>query len=87
MTIRPLVELLAVKKKKESKASINEEIHTQVSRFCLLFSHSFIDGNTQILSLYRINQWSPTFFRPWTGKCQTPTTLYKAEVDVPFFLN
>ncbi|XP_072226800.1 Na(+)/H(+) exchanger beta-like [Leuresthes tenuis] len=29
MTIRPLVELLAVKKKKESKGSINEEIHTQ----------------------------------------------------------
>lgn len=30
MTIRPLVELLAVKKKKDSKGSINEEIHTQV---------------------------------------------------------
>ena len=30
MTIRPLVELLAVKKKKETKESINEEIHTQV---------------------------------------------------------
>lgn len=30
MTIRPLVELLAVKKKKENKGSINEEIHTQV---------------------------------------------------------
>uniref|UniRef100_A0AAY4BUR8 Sodium/hydrogen exchanger n=1 Tax=Denticeps clupeoides TaxID=299321 RepID=A0AAY4BUR8_9TELE len=29
MTIRPLVELLAVKKKKETKHSINEEIHTQ----------------------------------------------------------
>ncbi|XP_068431610.1 Na(+)/H(+) exchanger beta-like [Clinocottus analis] len=29
MTIRPLVELLAVKKKNESKGSINEEIHTQ----------------------------------------------------------
>ncbi|KAM9339819.1 sodium/hydrogen exchanger 1b [Symphorus nematophorus] len=29
MTIRPLVELLAVKKKKENKGSINEEIHTQ----------------------------------------------------------
>ncbi|XP_078146375.1 sodium/hydrogen exchanger 1b isoform X2 [Centroberyx gerrardi] len=29
MTIRPLVDLLAVKKKKESKRSINEEIHTQ----------------------------------------------------------
>ncbi|KAE8282265.1 Na(+)/H(+) exchanger beta Beta-NHE Na(+)/H(+) antiporter [Larimichthys crocea] len=29
MTIRPLVELLAVKRKKENKGSINEEIHTQ----------------------------------------------------------
>uniref|UniRef100_A0A6Q2XW20 Sodium/hydrogen exchanger n=1 Tax=Esox lucius TaxID=8010 RepID=A0A6Q2XW20_ESOLU len=29
MTIRPLVELLAVKRKKESKRSINEEIHTE----------------------------------------------------------
>ncbi|XP_056153863.1 Na(+)/H(+) exchanger beta-like [Lampris incognitus] len=29
MTIRPLVDLLEVKKKKESKRSINEEIHTQ----------------------------------------------------------
>uniref|UniRef100_H2LU87 Sodium/hydrogen exchanger n=1 Tax=Oryzias latipes TaxID=8090 RepID=H2LU87_ORYLA len=68
MTIRPLVELLAVKKKKESKASINEEIHTQVSRFCLLFSHSFIDGNTQILSLYRINQWLNRFNRTYVKK-------------------
>lgn len=30
MTIRPLVELLAVKRKDETKRSINEEIHTQV---------------------------------------------------------
>ena len=30
MTIRPLVDLLAVKKKQETKRSINEEIHTQV---------------------------------------------------------
>ncbi|XP_030605448.1 sodium/hydrogen exchanger 1-like [Archocentrus centrarchus] len=29
MTIKPLVELLAVKKKQEAKRSINEEIHTQ----------------------------------------------------------
>jgi hypothetical protein len=31
MTIKPLVELLAVKKKQEAKRSINEEIHTQVT--------------------------------------------------------
>lgn len=30
MTIKPLVELLAVKKKQEAKRSINEEIHIQV---------------------------------------------------------
>ncbi|XP_048848751.1 Na(+)/H(+) exchanger beta-like isoform X3 [Brienomyrus brachyistius] len=30
MTIRPLVDLLAVKRKQDSKHSINEEIHTQV---------------------------------------------------------
>ncbi|XP_010777522.1 Na(+)/H(+) exchanger beta-like [Notothenia coriiceps] len=30
MTIQPLVELLAVKKKQEAKRTINEEIHTQV---------------------------------------------------------
>lgn len=34
MTIRPLVDLLAVKKKQETKRSINEEIHTQVTRCC-----------------------------------------------------
>lgn len=33
MTIRPLVELLAVKKKQETKRSINEEIHTQVTQW------------------------------------------------------
>lgn len=33
MTIKPLVELLAVKKKQEAKRSINEEIHTQVRPF------------------------------------------------------
>lgn len=36
MTIRPLVELLAVKRKKETRRSINEEIHTQV-RLSLVF--------------------------------------------------
>lgn len=34
MTIRPLVDLLAVKKKQETKRSINEEIHTQVGPDC-----------------------------------------------------
>lgn len=33
MTIKPLVELLAVKKKQEAKRTINEEIHTQVRPF------------------------------------------------------
>lgn len=35
MTIKPLVELLAVKKKQEAKRSINEEIHTQVPVFII----------------------------------------------------
>lgn len=37
MTIRPLVELLAVKRKKEGKESINEEIHTQVINHISVF--------------------------------------------------
>lgn len=37
MTIRPLVDLLAVKKKKENKGSINEEIHTQVPQKQLFY--------------------------------------------------
>lgn len=36
MTIKPLVELLAVKKKQEAKRSINEEIHIQVLPHVLL---------------------------------------------------
>lgn len=47
MTIRPLVELLAVKKKKENKESINEEIHTQV-RLIVLFQ------SLKVLFLQRI---------------------------------
>lgn len=39
MTIRPLVDLLAVKKKQETKRSINEEIHTQVT-CCTQPSHT-----------------------------------------------
>lgn len=46
MTIRPLVELLAVKKKKENKGSINEEIHTQVRSIiiCFILSSSTSDS-------------------------------------------
>lgn len=42
MTIKPLVELLAVKKKQEAKRSINEEIHTQVqlSLLVLVIAHT-----------------------------------------------
>ncbi|XP_036433763.1 LOW QUALITY PROTEIN: Na(+)/H(+) exchanger beta-like [Colossoma macropomum] len=36
MTIRPLVDLLAVKKKKQTKSTINEEIHTQVLEHLLV---------------------------------------------------
>lgn len=40
MTIKPLVELLAVKKKQEAKRSINEEIHTQVKPSNISFHQS-----------------------------------------------
>lgn len=44
MTIRPLAELLAVKKKKENKGSINEEIHTQVRSTIHLFPNLTSNG-------------------------------------------
>uniref|UniRef100_A0A8C7YDQ1 Sodium/hydrogen exchanger n=1 Tax=Oryzias sinensis TaxID=183150 RepID=A0A8C7YDQ1_9TELE len=50
MTIRPLVELLAVKKKKESKASINEEIHTQ-------FLDHLLTGIEDICGHYGHHHW------------------------------
>ncbi|KAM4725192.1 sodium/hydrogen exchanger 1b isoform 2-T2 [Anableps anableps] len=50
MTIRPLVELLAVKKKEESKASINEEIHTQ-------FLDHLLTGIEEICGHYGHHHW------------------------------
>ncbi|XP_035476173.2 Na(+)/H(+) exchanger beta-like isoform X1 [Scophthalmus maximus] len=50
MTIRPLVELLAVKKKKESKRSINEEIHTQ-------FLDHLLTGIEDICGHYGHHHW------------------------------
>lgn len=50
MTIRPLVELLAVKKKKESKGSINEEIHTQ-------FLDHLLTGIEDICGHYGHHHW------------------------------
>uniref|UniRef100_A0A7N8WIA4 Sodium/hydrogen exchanger n=1 Tax=Mastacembelus armatus TaxID=205130 RepID=A0A7N8WIA4_9TELE len=50
MTIRPLVELLAVKKKKESKGSINEEIHTQ-------FMDHLLTGIEDICGHYGHHHW------------------------------
>lgn len=54
MTIRPLVELLAVKKKKENKGSINEEIHTQVRLALLLFDIKvlFLQSDTQVICFF-----------------------------------
>uniref|UniRef100_A0A8C6T5P0 Sodium/hydrogen exchanger n=1 Tax=Neogobius melanostomus TaxID=47308 RepID=A0A8C6T5P0_9GOBI len=50
MTIRPLVELLAVKKKKETKGSINEEIHTQ-------FLDHLLTGIEDICGHYGHHHW------------------------------
>lgn len=50
MTIRPLVELLAVKRKKESKGSINEEIHTQ-------FLDHLLTGIEEICGHYGHHHW------------------------------
>uniref|UniRef100_A0A3Q2CTG7 Sodium/hydrogen exchanger n=1 Tax=Cyprinodon variegatus TaxID=28743 RepID=A0A3Q2CTG7_CYPVA len=56
MTIRPLVELLAVKKKKESKASINEEIHTQ-------FLDHLLTGIGDICGHYGHHHWKDKLLR------------------------
>ncbi|XP_072465599.1 sodium/hydrogen exchanger 1 [Notamacropus eugenii] len=50
MTIRPLVDLLAVKKKQESKRSINEEIHTQ-------FLDHLLTGIEDICGHYGHHHW------------------------------
>ncbi|XP_065326522.1 Na(+)/H(+) exchanger beta-like isoform X1 [Pelmatolapia mariae] len=65
MTIRPLVELLAVKKKKESKESINEEIHTQ-------FLDHLLTGIEDICGHYghhhwkdKLNRFNKTYVKRW----------------------
>lgn len=50
MTIRPLVELLAVKRKKASKGSINEEIHTQ-------FLDHLLTGIEDVCGHYGHHHW------------------------------
>ncbi|KAM8884790.1 sodium/hydrogen exchanger 1b isoform 1-T1 [Synchiropus picturatus] len=56
MTIRPLVELLAVKRRKESDESINEEIHTQ-------FLDHVVTGITNICGHYGHHHWKDKFDR------------------------
>ncbi|XP_047240346.1 Na(+)/H(+) exchanger beta-like [Girardinichthys multiradiatus] len=65
MTIRPLVELLAVKRKKESKGSINEEIHTQ-------FLDHLLTGIEDICGHYghhhwkdKLNRFNKTYVKKW----------------------
>ncbi|KAJ3608794.1 hypothetical protein NHX12_023324 [Muraenolepis orangiensis] len=65
MTIRPLVELLAVKKKKESKRSINEEIHTQ-------FLDHLLTGIEGVCGHYghhhwkdKLNRFNKTYVKRW----------------------
>ncbi|KAK2920811.1 Na(+)/H(+) exchanger beta-like isoform X1 [Channa argus] len=65
MTIRPLVELLAVKKKKETKGSINEEIHTQ-------FMDHLLTGIEDVCGHYghhhwkdKLNRFNKTYVKKW----------------------
>ncbi|XP_075051895.1 sodium/hydrogen exchanger 1 [Mixophyes fleayi] len=65
MTIQPLVELLAVKKKQESKRSINEEIHTQ-------FLDHLLTGIEDICGHYGHHHWKDKlnrFNKTYVKKC------------------
>ncbi|XP_051999655.1 sodium/hydrogen exchanger 1-like [Xyrauchen texanus] len=65
MTIRPLVDLLAVKKKQETKRSINEEIHTQ-------FLDHLLTGIEDVCGHYGQNHWKDKlnrFNKKYVKKC------------------
>ncbi|XP_059424535.1 sodium/hydrogen exchanger 1-like [Carassius carassius] len=65
MTIRPLVDLLAVKKKQETKRSINEEIHTQ-------FLDHLLTGIEGICGHYGHHHWKDKlnrFNKKYVKKC------------------
>ncbi|XP_067399401.1 sodium/hydrogen exchanger 1 isoform X1 [Emydura macquarii macquarii] len=65
MTIRPLVDLLAVKKKQETKRSINEEIHTQ-------FLDHLLTGIEDICGHYGHHHWKDKlnrFNKKYMKKC------------------
>uniref|UniRef100_UPI00398F7D6F sodium/hydrogen exchanger 1 n=1 Tax=Pristiophorus japonicus TaxID=55135 RepID=UPI00398F7D6F len=65
MTIRPLVELLAVKKKLDSKRSINEEIHTQ-------FLDHLLTGIEDVCGHYGHHHWKDKlnrFNKKYVKKC------------------
>lgn len=65
MTIRPLVELLAVKKRQETKRSINEEIHTQ-------FLDHLLTGIEDICGHYGHHHWKDKlnrFNKTYVKKC------------------
>nr|XP_056703644.1 sodium/hydrogen exchanger 1 [Euleptes europaea] len=65
MTIRPLVDLLAVKKKNETKRSINEEIHTQ-------FLDHLLTGIEDICGHYGHHHWKDKlnrFNKKYVKKC------------------
>ncbi|XP_051575162.1 sodium/hydrogen exchanger 1-like isoform X2 [Myxocyprinus asiaticus] len=65
MTIRPLVDLLAVKKKQETKRSINEEIHTQ-------FLDHLLTGIEDVCGHYGHHHWKDKlnrFNKKYVKKC------------------
>lgn len=67
MTIKPLVDLLAVKKKQEAKRSINEEIHTQVQ------THAPLLSALTISKFFFIQMCVPEYNRSLAASSCSPT--------------
>ncbi|XP_029701299.1 sodium/hydrogen exchanger 1b isoform X3 [Takifugu rubripes] len=65
MTIRPLVELLAVKKKKENKGSINEEIHTQFLDHLLTGIECICGHHGHHHWKDKLNRFNKTYVKRW----------------------
>ncbi|XP_061145902.1 Na(+)/H(+) exchanger beta isoform X1 [Syngnathus typhle] len=81
MTIKPLVDLLAVKKKQEAKRSINEEIHTQ-------FLDHLLTGIEDICGHYGHHHWKDKlnrFNKKYVKKCLIAGERYKEPQLIAFY--
>uniref|UniRef100_A0A4W5MEP6 Sodium/hydrogen exchanger n=1 Tax=Hucho hucho TaxID=62062 RepID=A0A4W5MEP6_9TELE len=81
MTIKPLVDLLAVKKKQEAKRSINEEIHTQ-------FLDHLLTGIEDICGHYGHHHWKDKlnrFNKKYIKKCLIAGERYKEPQLIAFY--